>query len=299
MKEIRLLTKDEIEVKVKQVGEKGAQALLYKTSRVDMAILDEIFGITNWTNEYRDIDGVLYCGIGIRESGDKPFVWKWSNGIESRSDGEGNEVKGEASDALKRAGFLCGIGRELYTAPFIFLNVETQPQTDKEGKKIYKNGKLQYELKDRYAKYKVDEIEYNADRSIKRVVISDKDGNIVYGANRAYKKSNVKYEPHGYDSEDIPDPQPKKTVPAKTTKEEDFDTVPNAKPNKVIVPETINAEVVNDIEYLIDRLGAPKESVMEWINTRYKKTDLFALTIDEANRVVTVLSKRIKEKESA
>ena len=40
----RLLKANEIEVKIKQVGEKGAVALLYKTARTDMEILDDTVG---------------------------------------------------------------------------------------------------------------------------------------------------------------------------------------------------------------------------------------------------------------
>lgn len=165
---MRTLRPEEIEVKIKQVSQKGAIALLYKTSRVDMAILDETYGTENWTNEYRDIDGVLFCGIGIRTDSNKPFVWKWSNGIESRQDGEGNEVKGEASDALKRAGFLVGIGRELYTSPFIFLKVPTQ-----------KNEKGKYELENKNARFSVSDIEYENGK-ITRLIIEDNFGEIVY-----------------------------------------------------------------------------------------------------------------------
>lgn len=165
---MRTLRPEEIEVKIKQVSQKGAVALLYKTSRVDMAILDETYGPENWTNEYRDIDGVLFCGIGIRTDSNKDFVWKWSNGIESRQDGEGNEVKGEASDALKRAGFLVGIGRELYTAPFIFLKVPTQ-----------KNDKGKYELEDKNMRFSVSEIEYENSK-ITRLVIVDNFGEVVF-----------------------------------------------------------------------------------------------------------------------
>ena len=64
MKEIRLLRADEIEVKVKQVTQKGAILLLYKNARTDMNILDEVYGAENWTNEYKEIGGVLFCGIG-------------------------------------------------------------------------------------------------------------------------------------------------------------------------------------------------------------------------------------------
>ena len=137
MKEPRLLTREDIEVKIKQVFEKGVVALLYKTARTDMQILDETYGPLNWDTDYKEIKGNLYCGIGV-DNGER-LVWKWDCGIESREDGEGNEKKGEASDAFKRAGFKWGIGRELYTAPFIFIKAET---TEKNGK---------YYLKDKFA----------------------------------------------------------------------------------------------------------------------------------------------------
>ena len=116
----RFLTSDEIEVKVKQVKENGLVCLLYKTARTDMDLLDETVGADNWTNDYREIKGNLYAGIAIRQK-DGSLIWKWDCGIESREDGEGNEKKGEASDAFKRAGFRWGIGRELYTSPFIWI----------------------------------------------------------------------------------------------------------------------------------------------------------------------------------
>lgn len=167
--EFRLLTKDEIEVKVKQVTEKGAVALLYKTARTDMSLLDETVGAENWQADYREIKGNLYCGIGIWFNGERGYVWKWNCGTESREDGEGNEKKGEASDAFKRAGTTWGIGRELYTAPFIFLNVETKE----------KNGK--YYLVDKFQTFEVSEITYNDNRTIKSVTIVDNHGTVVYG----------------------------------------------------------------------------------------------------------------------
>lgn len=119
----RFLTADEIEVKVKQVKENGLVCLLYKTARTDMDLLDETVSPANWTNDYREIKGNLYAGIGIRQ-GNGEMIWKWDCGIESREDGEGNEKKGEASDAFKRAGFRWGIGRELYTSPFIWISAD-------------------------------------------------------------------------------------------------------------------------------------------------------------------------------
>lgn len=119
----RYLNADEIEVKIKQVKDNGLVCLLYKTARTDMDLLDETVGAANWENDYREIKGNLYAGIGIRQA-DGTMVWKWDCGVESREDGEGNEKKGEASDSFKRAGFRWGIGRELYTSPFVWIGAD-------------------------------------------------------------------------------------------------------------------------------------------------------------------------------
>lgn len=130
--EFRTLEAHEIEAKVKQVKENGAVLLLYKTARTDMDLLDETVGAENWYNDYKEIKGNLFCGITIQtENG---AITKWDCGIESREDGEGNEKKGEASDAFKRAGFRWGIGRELYTAPFIFIPAEKMNISTTNGK---------------------------------------------------------------------------------------------------------------------------------------------------------------------
>lgn len=96
---IPTLNPEDIEVKIKQVGQKGAVALLYKTARTDMEYLDKVFGIGNWQCGYTEIKGNLYCTIDIWDNEKKTWVHKMDCGIESREDGDGNEKKGEASDA--------------------------------------------------------------------------------------------------------------------------------------------------------------------------------------------------------
>lgn len=159
MIKFRLLKADEIEVKVKTVRANGATLLLYKTARTDMDLLDETVGPENWDCDYKEIKGNLYCVIGIRfpvePTGDR-WVYKADCGIESREDSEGNQKKGEASDAFKRAGFKWGIGRELYSAPFIWIAVP-----------------------DKYDRFKVDKIEYT-DRTISDLVISNQKGVVVF-----------------------------------------------------------------------------------------------------------------------
>lgn len=180
MQAIRKLTADEIEAKVKSIGEKGVQLLLYKTARTDRQILDEVFGAMNWTSDYKEIKGNLYCGIGCRETPESPFVWKWDCGVESREDGDGNEKKGEASDSFKRAGFQWGIGVELYTSPFIWANVPTKAATDKDGKVIFKNGKKIWQLENSFEKFSVAEISYDDNGKIADLVITNTKGEIVF-----------------------------------------------------------------------------------------------------------------------
>lgn len=149
MSELRLLTANDIDVRVgsKNKSKTKAQLLLYKDARVDMALLDEIYGAGNWQDDYKEIGGVLYCGIGVFIN--NQWVWKWSNGVESKGTGEDdtNNIKGEASDAFKRAGFMWGIGRELYNCKGIWIDltkdeideIDDRGKVTKYGKAVYAN----------------------------------------------------------------------------------------------------------------------------------------------------------------
>ena len=115
----RDLKADEIECRVAQATEYGVSLLLYKDARVDMAILDETVGQSNWQNKFYENKGILFCSLGINTNYGKDlpdrWIWKDDAGTESNTEAE----KGNASDARKRAGFAWGIGRELYTSPAI------------------------------------------------------------------------------------------------------------------------------------------------------------------------------------
>lgn len=165
---MRLLKANEIEVKVKQVKENGCVALLYKTARTDMDVLDEEYGAENWQDSYEEIKGNMYCKIGVWNEKLSQWIWKQDCGIESREDDEGNQKKGEASDAFKRAGFKWGIGRELYTAPFIWIS------SDFIQIKSY-NGK--YSTNE---KFSVKKIEYNDNREIIALEIVNSKNKVVY-----------------------------------------------------------------------------------------------------------------------
>lgn len=118
VKEIRDLRADEVEVRVNTVDERGCSLLLYKDARCDMNILDETFGIYGWKKHYEMIGGQLFCTIEIKDPDTGEWIAKQDVGVESNSEPE----KGRASDAQKRAAFAVGIGRELYTAPKIWVS---------------------------------------------------------------------------------------------------------------------------------------------------------------------------------
>ena len=128
----RKLLADEIDVRVATINEKGASLLLYKDARVDQNILDEEFGIFGWKRSHQLIGDRLYCTVEVKNPDTGEWVSKQDVGVESYTEKE----KGQASDAFKRACFNFGIGRELYTAPFIWIrpgqfNLKQKDKTDK------------------------------------------------------------------------------------------------------------------------------------------------------------------------
>jgi len=118
MLEFRLLRADEIEARVSRATEKGVSLLLYKDARCDMNILDETVGPLNWQRHHsRDNAN---CIVSIWDDEKKQWIEKEDTGTESNTEAE----KGLASDSFKRSCTNFGIGRELYTAPFIWIPAE-------------------------------------------------------------------------------------------------------------------------------------------------------------------------------
>lgn len=163
---MRLLTAGEIDCRIGNTTEKGASILLYKDARVDMRILDETYGSMNWQRRHEVVNGNLFCTIEVWDSEKGCWVSKQDVGTESFTEKE----KGEASDSFKRAGFNWGIGRELYTAPFIWITT-TSDDLDNRGK-----------IK---TKFFVREIAYNEQNEINHLVIVDGKGNarFTFGKN--------------------------------------------------------------------------------------------------------------------
>lgn len=169
MCKFRTLEKNEIEVRVaqttqKQDGSYKVSLLLYQDARAAMKLLDEVYG-THWTRSQQMIGENLYCTISIYDEELGQWVSRQDVGTESNTDPE----KGQASDAFKRAAVNFGIGRELYTAPKIDVDLK-----DKEYF-IGQNGKPKV-----WMTYKVSHIHYNAQREIDELEIVNKWGKPVF-----------------------------------------------------------------------------------------------------------------------
>ena len=155
-----LLKADEIECRVGTVKQPqgdqpgGISLLLYKDARCDMTRLDKTVGAMRWKREHsRDNAN---CTVSIWDDEIKQWISKEDTGVASRTEAE----KGLASDSFKRACVNWGIGRELYTSPFIWV------------------GGNPNQLK--WERFKVKAIGYDDNRSVNALTIVDKRNKVVF-----------------------------------------------------------------------------------------------------------------------
>jgi len=163
LKNFRLLKANEIICRVQSATEKGVILLLYKDARCDMNILDETVGMLNWKRTHEFRDGKLYCTVSIYDSQKKEWISKEDVGVESNTDAE----KGQASDSFKRACVNFGIGRELYTSPFIFFKNGDANIKTTNGKNVCRDI------------FKVLSIKYDENENILEVEILDKTTGVI------------------------------------------------------------------------------------------------------------------------
>lgn len=175
MLKFRELRADEIEVRIQSVKEKGVVLLLYKNARVDMDLLDETVGCMNWERKHEIIDGKLYCTVSIYNEKTNRWVSKQDVGTESNTEKD----KGRASDSFKRACFNWGIGRELYSSPFVWVGSD---------KAKISNGKC-------YEKFKVKEIGYDESKKINKLIITNEKGTEVFSYGTKTKTFSSKTKP--------------------------------------------------------------------------------------------------------
>jgi len=166
----RLLRADEIDVRVGNTNKEKTRAnlLLYKDARCDMNVLDETVGPYNWQRSHNRDNA--NCVVSIWDDDKRQWISKEDTGTESKTEAE----KGLASDSFKRACFNWGIGRELYSAPSIWVPYDSK----------------------KYESYTVAEIGYNEKREINRLAIKNKSGQVIFSFGPTTAKSEPpKVEP--------------------------------------------------------------------------------------------------------
>ena len=159
----RKLKASEIDARVATVTEKGCSLLLYKDARVDQNILDESVGCLNWQRSHQLIGDRLYCTVSVWDEEKKQWISKQDVGTESYTEKE----KGQASDSFKRACFNLGIGRELYTAPFIWIPTNKVELVQKGDKYTT------------YDRFEIEDIGYDKAGNINRLVIRNTKRNMI------------------------------------------------------------------------------------------------------------------------
>ncbi len=175
---IRALRADEIECRIGTISEKGLSLLLYKDARADMRILDETFGCFGWKRTHQSIDGNLYCTVELWDSEKKEWISKQDVGTVSYTEKE----KGQASDSFKRACVTVGIGRELYSAPFIWVSAQKCHLQRKNDKWIC------------YDKFAVTDISYSESREITGLtIVNQESGEVVYSMFPNNKRNNSQF----------------------------------------------------------------------------------------------------------
>lgn len=161
----RKLKANEIEARVATVNASGCSLLLYKDARVDQKLLDETLGVFGWKRSHQLIGDRLYCTVEVWDATKEQWISKQDVGTESYTEKE----KGQASDSFKRACFNLGIGRELYSAPFIWVS---------SGICDIRNDNGRYTTKDRF---EVQDIGYDEEGDINKLtIINAKSKNVVY-----------------------------------------------------------------------------------------------------------------------
>lgn len=173
----RKLKANEIEVRICNISENGCSLLLYKDARVDQNLLDETVGSENWKRSHQLIGNNLYCTVEIYDQIKGEWISKQDVGTESNTEKE----KGQASDSFKRACFNWGIGRELYSAPFIWIKAADFNMDTRNGKKTT------------YDTFSVKDIGYDENGEINRLQIyNNKRRRVVYTLGQQDSEESVR-----------------------------------------------------------------------------------------------------------
>lgn len=107
--------------RVVKKADKGI-ALAYIDAREVMKRLDDVCGVAGWQDKYLPVDGGFICELSILIDGN------WITKSNAAGNTKVEAIKGGASDALKRAAAVWGIGRYLYYLPNAWVPVNEYKQ---------------------------------------------------------------------------------------------------------------------------------------------------------------------------
>lgn len=244
---VRLLKASEIECRISVINEKGLSLLLYKDARVDQKILDETFGVFGWKRSHQCIDGNLYCTVEVKDKETGEWIAKQDVG----TTGYAEKEKSQASDSFKRACFNWGIGRELYTAPFIWIPA-SKVQIQKKNDKYYCN-----------EEFHVSSIIYGDSREITGLLVTNGKGETIFD----WKLQNKSVEKK----------QPEKKNPVRKETAE----------NDLIMKSSLTKHQIDGLTTELKRTGVAMEAVKE----RYHIEDPKQMSQELYNKVMRALSK--------
>lgn len=267
---IRLLRADEIECRVATINENGLSLLLFKDARVDQKILDETFTPFGWKRTHQCIEGNLYCTVEIWDERKQQWIAKQDVGTTSYSEKE----KGQASDSFKRACFNWGLGRELYTAPFIWIPA---------GKVNIQKKENRFVTSDRFS---VQSIGYNLQREISALVVINQNGQKVF---------ELRQKPEAKSGQK-PEQKREQKAEQKTKQKREQKSEQKSgqkleqKPEQKLTADKQFALLEKELE----RTGIPMETVL----SRYHITSVEQMTADIYTKALNGL-KRTKTKDAA
>ena len=92
--------------------------LAYIDARDVMKRLDDVVGMANWMDDYKEVKGRIICTLSIKTSDG------WVSKCDGAGDTETEGEKGGISDAFKRAAVKYGIGRYLYSMPNVWVELD-------------------------------------------------------------------------------------------------------------------------------------------------------------------------------
>lgn len=271
---IRLLRADEIECRVATINENGLSLLLFKDARVDQKILDETFTPFGWKRTHQCIEGNLYCTVEIWDERKQQWIAKQDVGTTSYSEKE----KGQASDSFKRACFNWGLGRELYTAPFIWVPA---------GKVNIQKKENRFVTSDRFS---VQSIVYNLQREISALVVINQNGQKVFELRQKPEAKSGQKPEQKQEQKAEQKAEQKRAQKLGQKPEQKSGQKLEQKPEQKLTADKQFALLEKELE----RTGIPMETVL----SRYHITSVEQMTADIYTKALNGL-KRTKTKDAA